>query len=164
MSEQLKESMSAVMDGEADAFELRRVLDEATGNEDLREQWHRMHLMRDVLRGELASTDDARTLRERVQIELAAPFDDAVQAEPLHEVAGGGGASSRPNWLGRMTGTAVAAGVAMLIVFSADFGGAPDAPELAEADPFMNTEITEVDDDDLVLEDEDTAVKRVKRP
>ena len=40
MSEQLRESLSAAMDDEADAFELRRMLDEAQGDEALREQWH----------------------------------------------------------------------------------------------------------------------------
>ena len=33
MSEQLKEALSAAMDNETDAFELRRVLDEASGVE-----------------------------------------------------------------------------------------------------------------------------------
>ena len=36
--------------GEADAFELRRVLDEAKGDAELREQWHRLHLIRDAVR------------------------------------------------------------------------------------------------------------------
>ena len=49
MSEQLRESLSAAMDDEADAFELRRMLDEAQDDEALREQWHRYHLVRDVL-------------------------------------------------------------------------------------------------------------------
>jgi sigma-E factor negative regulatory protein RseA len=36
MNEQLRQSLSAVVDGEADAFELRRVLDELDRDPELR--------------------------------------------------------------------------------------------------------------------------------
>ena len=52
MSEQLKESLSAVMDGEADEFEIRRVLNEAADDPELRGVWERYHLVRSVMRGE----------------------------------------------------------------------------------------------------------------
>ena len=42
--------MSAALDDEADAFELRRMLDETAGNDELREEWHRLNLMRDIMR------------------------------------------------------------------------------------------------------------------
>ena len=45
MSEKLKGSLSAVIDGEADEFELRRVLDEVDKNEELRSTWERYHLI-----------------------------------------------------------------------------------------------------------------------
>ena len=41
MSEKLKESLSAVVDGEADEFELRRVLDEINRDQILAESWER---------------------------------------------------------------------------------------------------------------------------
>lgn len=52
MSERLKESMSAVMDGEADEFELRRVLDEVSGNPELLRTWQRYHSISAHLSGE----------------------------------------------------------------------------------------------------------------
>lgn len=52
MSERLKESMSAVMDGEADEFELRRVLDEVNGNPELLQTWQRYHAIGAHLSGE----------------------------------------------------------------------------------------------------------------
>lgn len=52
MSETLRESLSTVIDGEADEFEIRRVLDEIERNENLRETWHRFHLIGSVMRGE----------------------------------------------------------------------------------------------------------------
>lgn len=124
MSEQLRESMSAVMDGEADAFELRRVLDEASQDDGLREQWHRMHMVRDVLHEQSAEavSVDPVALRAAIQQELAAPESGESTYEPLqlvdeHERSD----RARPNWMGRLTGTAVAAVVAGLVVINGGF-------------------------------------------
>ena len=117
MSEQLRESLSAAMDDEADAFELRRVLDEAKQNEGLREQWHRFHLIRDLLREDVKTYQP--TLRDAIWEELNRPVDDAQHVAELvlaEEVVGG--QSKRSPWLGWLTGTAVAAGVAALVIFS----------------------------------------------
>jgi sigma-E factor negative regulatory protein RseA len=117
MSEQLRESLSAAMDGEADAFELRRVLDEATQDESLREQWHRLHLMRDVLRDDLKVYQPG--LRDYVWLGLDAedqPQDDV--AELVLANAPTGGKPLRSPWVGRLTGTAVAATVALAVMFN----------------------------------------------
>ena len=45
MSEKLKEALSAVIDGEADEFELRRVLDEMGKDVELAGSWERYHLI-----------------------------------------------------------------------------------------------------------------------
>lgn len=119
MSEQLKESLSAVMDGEADAFELRRVLDEAKADEDLRERWHRMHLLRDIMRGDIDNY--APQLRQTMWDGLNKhEEDEEVVEDPLHVVPGSSVKVSSP-WLGRITGTAVAATVALLIVVNGGF-------------------------------------------
>ncbi|MGA0839927.1 MAG: sigma-E factor negative regulatory protein [Pseudomonadales bacterium] len=52
MTEQLRQSLSAVVDSEADAFELRRVLDELERDPALRASWMRYHLIGSVIRGE----------------------------------------------------------------------------------------------------------------
>lgn len=52
MSNKMIESVSAAMDNEAGAFELRRVMDEAGRNPQLRDIWMRYHLIGAVLRGE----------------------------------------------------------------------------------------------------------------
>jgi hypothetical protein len=41
------------MDGEADEFEIRRVLNEAADDPELRGVWERYHLVRSVMRGEM---------------------------------------------------------------------------------------------------------------
>ena len=81
MSEQLRESLSAVMDGEADAFELRRVLDESRSDSKLRELWHRQHLVRDILRGdEIVHQLDLRARLLAEMEELSSQEGD----EPIH--------------------------------------------------------------------------------
>ncbi len=117
MSEQFRESMSAVMDDEADAFELRRVLDEASADESLREQWHRMHVLRDVMRKQ--SNQYAPELRDRIWAELN-NTEEAAEQNPVQLVSAAGGGPRKANWTGRLTGTAVAAAVALVVVFSGD--------------------------------------------
>ena len=146
MSEQLRESLSAAMDDEADAFELRRMLDEAQGDEALREQWHRYHLVRDVLRDQMQA-DHPRQLRSNTwQALLEAPdeaedLDDYSLSLLVSEQAEAKSSPTRSTWMGRLAGGAVAAAVAALVVINggvfeqsndASFvAGAPDAVRLA---------------------------------
>ena len=127
MSEQLRESLSAALDDEADAFELRRVLDEAKHNDDLREQWHRFHLVRDLLRDDLKSYHP--DLRDTIWEQLNQPGDDeqTIPSLALAEDVADGGRNRRP-WLGRAMGTAVAAAVAMAVMFNGGFFDVPEAP------------------------------------
>ena len=75
MSEKLKESLSAVIDGEADEFELRRVLDEIGRNDQLTASWERYHMIGSVLRGERSVAVSG--MRERIWAE--------IQADPVAE-------------------------------------------------------------------------------
>lgn len=50
-SERLGESLSAVMDGEADDLALRRLIQESAADPVLAEKWERYHLTRDVIHG-----------------------------------------------------------------------------------------------------------------
>ncbi|MFZ8990838.1 MAG: sigma-E factor negative regulatory protein, partial [Pseudohongiellaceae bacterium] len=50
-SERLGESLSAVMDGEADDLALRRLIQESAADPVLAEKWERYHLARDVIHG-----------------------------------------------------------------------------------------------------------------
>ncbi len=136
MSEQLKESLSAVMDDEADAFELRRVLDEAKADEDLCERWHRMHLLRDFMRGDIDNY--APQLRQKIWDGLNKhEEDEEVAGDPL-QVVPGSSAKVRSPWLGRITGTAVAATVALLIVVNGGFFESDQQSEINSG--FANTQ------------------------
>jgi negative regulator of sigma E activity len=130
MSEKLRESLSAIVDDEADEFELRRVLNELDSNPELKASWDRFHLIGAVMRGEHSRRAD--DLRERVWLAL-----DGVQAhanidteEALTEPVSV--RDSRRPWLGWMTGVAVAASVALAVVIG--FGGFNDTNEGAATD------------------------------
>ncbi|NKB97487.1 MAG: hypothetical protein GKR90_03160 [Pseudomonadales bacterium] len=136
MSEQLRESLSAVMDGEADAFELRRVLDESKNDPQLRELWHRQHLVRDILRGDEISHQ--LDLRARLLAEME-ELDAQEDHEPIPEAQPSLDQTKKTPWLGRLTGTAVAATVALLVIVGGDYftGGSDDSgfvgPEIAQS-------------------------------
>jgi len=115
MSEQLKESLSAVMDGEADEFEIRRVLNEAENDPELRGVWERYHLVSSVMRGEgRMLRADRLSARFWTQIDAgddAAAADDTTSPAPR-------AANKRGAWLPRIAGLAVAAGVAAAVLIA----------------------------------------------
>lgn len=114
------------MDDEADAFELRRVFDEARNNPDLRSYWYRQHLLGSVIRGE--RVDDHYVLRERLLAEMEELSDE--DEEPVFVTAQPEPPSGSSNrWFGRITGTAVSLAVAALVVINGDLlTGGDDEP------------------------------------
>ena len=92
------ETVSAVMDDEASEFELRRLLDEAARNPEIRDAWRRYHLIGVALRGEWRTGGD----------ELRAGVRKAVRAGPPAGEDVEGRATDRNSWWGRLA--AVVAG------------------------------------------------------
>lgn len=126
MTEKLRQSLSAVIDDEADAFELRRVLDELGRDDELRALWDRYHIIGNALRGEPARLSAG--LRDRVwdALEAAPP---APQPDATVAAVTPPGAATRSR-LGRFVGLAVAASVAFAVVIGfngleTDSGSAP---------------------------------------
>jgi len=133
MSEQLKESLSAVMDGEADEFEIRRVLNEAAQDEALRGVWTRYHLVRSVMRGEGRITRRSElggAFWARVDATEVSGADDA---EVGAIAATAQGAATSRAWPQRILGVAVAASVAAAVIIG--FGRNDGAPQLDGAAP-----------------------------
>ena len=125
MTEKLRQSLSAVIDDEADAFELRRVLDELERDPELHALWDRYHLIGSVARGERVHLPDQ--VRERVwqALDGAAAGSDPV-APKVAEAAGAAPAAAGRWRASRYTGLAVAASVAFAVVLgfnTLDFGG-----------------------------------------
>jgi len=147
MSEQLKESLSAVMDGEADEFEIRRVLNEAENDPDLRGVWERYHLVRSVMRGE-GRTRSADRLSARFWTEI-----DAVDVAPVSNTSAVTADKPRSIWTTwgqRAAGVAVAAGVAAAVVIGYrgnESATAPPAQVAVVAQPAPGNLIAQFDDE-----------------
>ena len=104
--ERVRESVSALFDGEASELELRRLL----GSEPaglVREAWRDYQVQRDVLQGAVDMRFASFDISARVQAALAA---DAMPA-----VASGGGS----RWWRPLASMAVAASVATIVVLGA---------------------------------------------
>ncbi len=109
MSERIEESLSALMDGEATELELRRVLREAEQSPVLMSQWKAMNATRTSL-----NTAEAAFAK----IDLSEKISQLVDQEAVYQQAGGqkSGSQNSPAWLKPLSGFAVAAGVAALVV------------------------------------------------
>lgn len=153
MTEKLRQSLSAVIDNEADAFELRRVLDELGRDLELRGLWDRYHIIGNAIRGERARLPVA--LRDRVWEALGEntapppdPLTDLDADVPAEATARPAGAR-----LGRYVGFAVAASVAFAVVLGfnglgiGDDGSAPQVASVADTLPAAGTPVPEITQD-----------------
>ena len=133
MSEKLKQSLSAVMDGEADEFETRRVLDEIQRDDALREMWERYHMVSSAMRGETLAPKAAKA-----RFWAALDGDEAPAVEEV--VVDRAPLPQSRRHLGRVAGVAVAATVAAVVIIT--FGLPQEtsrAPELAAVPPVAVT-------------------------
>ena len=118
MSVSKEERLSALVDGEAGAFEQRRLMDELQHDAELRGRYSRYHLIGDVMRGARwrADTD----LSARIQAAIA---DEALEKAPFWV------RQRRP--LKAVGGIGVAAGVALAILVGVQFTTTSVGPDLS---------------------------------
>ncbi|MCL7941168.1 sigma-E factor negative regulatory protein [Halomonas sp. ATCH28] len=109
MSQNARESLSALMDNEGDELELRRVLKALDDSPDAAETWRRYHLMRSLMR---------REPEVDVATDLSAGIMARLQDEQLPRVDAGGGAG-RPISLAR--GAGIAAAVSLMVISGVQF-------------------------------------------
>jgi len=135
MSDLLKESLSAVMDGEADDFEMRRALDEASNDPTLRGVWERYHLVRSVMRGEGRAPANSLGNRFWNRIDAGEGADDDVEPALVGPTARRTRWSS--GWAQRLAGVAVAVGVAAAVVvgFRTHETAPVETPNVAVVEP-----------------------------
>ncbi|MDE0037639.1 MAG: sigma-E factor negative regulatory protein [Gammaproteobacteria bacterium] len=129
--ESLNEALSAVVDGEAEELELRRVLNAAERDPELRAKWERLHLIGDVMRG------GAMRLGDRGVADLVEPSMQGVD----EDVANGG------SWGPRLAGVAAAAAVIVAVTFVAlqDTRGTDSQPLVAQSDTIVAEPLSEED-------------------
>ncbi|MFT7288611.1 MAG: sigma-E factor negative regulatory protein RseA [Halieaceae bacterium] len=95
-----EETLSAMVDGEAQDLELRRLLRDVDGQPELRDRWYRHHLVRSAMLGDVVV--HAPGFAESVRA--------AIDAEPALEQEAGA------NWRRAVGSFAVAASVAVVVV------------------------------------------------
>lgn len=125
MSEQLREALSAAVDGEASEFELRRVFDELAKDESLSHAWQSYHLIKQAAQGE--NVQGVADMGQRIWASLDAEEfleQDIVQEEPLAAAAS---APQQRRW--GLIGGAMAAAVALAVVVGGNFGGQLEGDE-----------------------------------
>ncbi|MDR5860317.1 sigma-E factor negative regulatory protein [Halomonas eurihalina] len=127
MSQNARESLSALMDNEGDELELRRVLKSLDDEPDAADTWRRYHLMRSMLRRE--SDIDAST-------DLSVGVMARLQDEPLPVVE-----SSTQGWrslpLARSAG--VAAAVSLMVITGVQFYNGASPLDSDEAAPLASS-------------------------
>ncbi len=133
MKNRIRESLSALCDGECDELELRRVLNHVENDAEFREQWANFHLIGAAMRGESVDT-----------VDLSKGIMQAIDGEPMDEVPGAEQASASTNAVtpdveasdatepkasvlpGWMVSGAVAASVTMAVLLGARVLSVPD--------------------------------------
>ena len=101
MSEMMRESLSALMDDEANELEMERVLSRIAGDPDLRQAWTRYNMVRAVTAGQPPA---------RPELDVSARVREAIRGE-VHSAVG-----LRQRWLRPVASMAVAASVAAIVV------------------------------------------------
>jgi sigma-E factor negative regulatory protein RseA len=114
MSDRNKESLSALMDGEADELEIRRVLNQLDKDDELRDNWKNYHLMGSLMRDEsIDSLDLTRGINQVLDGELAPK--GAAGVHVLGAMASQV-KTSRSAWYKPLTSVAVAASVTLAVL------------------------------------------------
>jgi sigma-E factor negative regulatory protein RseA len=115
MNERNKESLSALMDGEADELEIRRVLNQLDKDDELRDHWKNYHLMGSLMRDEsFDSLDLTRGINQILDGELASNGVADTNTPPLHRESHV--QKSRSPWYKPLTSVAVAASVTLAVL------------------------------------------------
>ncbi|MFK7975580.1 MAG: sigma-E factor negative regulatory protein [Halioglobus sp.] len=126
MSERLRESLSAMMDDEANELEIERVLSQIASEDDLRDTWSRYQYTRGALKGEAMAF---------TQLDISANVRDAIASEPAMQVAEESAtASIRDRFVRPLSSLAVAASVTAAVVL-----GGQQLTQVGAIDP-VNTE------------------------
>lgn len=118
MNEQVskKERLSALVDGETDDFETRRLADELVRSGEDRRRWERYHLIGDSLRGGMRRTAPSDFM-DRIHSALADEPSLAVPQGPAHS-----------RWLKPVAGTGIAAAVAVMTLAGLQMAGQGPEP------------------------------------
>jgi sigma-E factor negative regulatory protein RseA len=146
MIDRNKESLSALMDGEADELEIRRVLNQLDKDDELRESWKNYHLMGSLMREE---TFDSVDLTQGINNAL-----DGIDTRSESNItqASDNDSSQPASWYKPLTSVAVAASVTLAVLLGVQSISPNDSLGVAK----INTQKTqgELTANHLSLEDQ----------
>ena len=137
MSQNARESLSALMDNEGDELELRRVLQSLDDSPDAAETWRRYHLMRSLMR---------REPEVDVATDLSAGIMARLEQEPVPHVEVG---EAPGRSMSLVRGAGIAAAVSLMVITGVQFyyggngtGQVPaDLASKAPSQPLSSTEL-----------------------
>lgn len=115
MNDRNKESLSALMDGEADELEVRRVLNQLDSDDELRERWKNYHLMGSLMRDESLDSLDLTKGINRVLDGDITPAGEQDNSSS-HCVEASQPQTVRRAWYKPLTSVAVAASVTLAVL------------------------------------------------
>src|SRR5690554_8199578 len=132
MNERINESLSALMDGEADELEIRRLLNQDE-QQHVFDKWSKYHLIGAVLRDQPATT-----------LDLSKGVRQALDGEPMDDITVAPQIVQTNKWRWLMASGAVAASVTMAVLVSvqwqqADQHGAVQVAQAVEAQAEVRT-------------------------
>ncbi|MDH5784762.1 MAG: sigma-E factor negative regulatory protein [Chromatiales bacterium] len=135
MSNENREWLSALVDGELSGDELRRALDALRDDPQLQASWQAYHLIRDGV---------SSNLNDGVAPQLHQRISTALESEPTVLAPRGG----RRSWAKQITGLAIAASVAGIAILGVqrmnNMEGGSGVPQLAENAEYIRMEPTQL--------------------
>jgi sigma-E factor negative regulatory protein RseA len=132
MNDRNKESLSALMDGEADELEIRRVLNQLDKDDELSDSWKNYHLMGSLMRDEsFDSIDLTQGINSVLDGELAPNGTADTTVTKLLDASKAEG--QRSAWYKPLTSVAVAASVTFAVLLGVQSIEPNDGLGLADA-------------------------------
>lgn len=114
MSQNTRESLSVLMDGESDELELRRVLKALPNDDDAADTWRRYHLARSMMQREQGVD---------VSVDLSAGIMARLREEPAPMTQGAEPVAQRTGGISFARGAGVAAAVSLMVITGVQFFG-----------------------------------------
>ena len=112
MKDRNTESLSALMDGEADELEVRRILNQLDKDDELRGKWKNYHLMGSLMREESFDSIDLTQGINQALDGVNSPINhEAPQLKEQNTVS-----AAKPAWYKPLTSVAVAASVTLAVL------------------------------------------------
>jgi len=131
MTEKQSESLSALMDGELDELNTRRLFNEMDNDPNIKTQWSRYHLARDAIKGDVSAFSN---------LDISAAVSNAIADEPNAVTA-----TQQKPWFKAVTGLSVAASVAFAVVIGARFNPLTETSTGVELATKPNVEVVTPD-------------------